>query len=231
MITDINKILPKCYRKYENDSFSPERIPLPNNVSPRNYFNYARTDFAESNSSRNRVNALANAKRALHFQIDLITNALGIQKLYNEKRINFPQKLSFCKDCGVTSPSILQKLNKLRNKAEHEYSIPTKMQVEDYLDIVELFLAATDRILNQFPAHISFIFNSRTNQSLPNISSIFSPIGEGLLYLCYHPGQTDDLHSMNVYDWMKKYSIKVTVKDGDPYYHWVRFVLAKMQEW
>lgn len=231
MITDVNKILPKYYRKYENDSFSPERIPLPSNVSPRNYFNYARTDFTESNTSRSRVNALSNAKRALHFQVELLTNAFGIQKLYSGKKINFPQRLSFCKDCGVTSPSILQKLNKLRNKAEHEYSIPTKMQVEDHLDIVELFLAATDRIINQFPGHISFIFNSRTNQSLPDISSIFVPIGEGMLYLCYHPGHTDGLSSMNVFDWMKKYSIKISIKDGEPYYSWIRFVLIKMQEW
>lgn len=231
MITDIKKILPKYYKKYENDNFSPENIPISNNASPRYYLNYARKDLSESNTSRNRVNALSNAKRALHFQIDIITRALGIQKLYNKSIINFPQKLSFCKDCGVTSPSILQKLNKVRNKLEHEYSIPTKTQVSDYLDIVELFLAATDRIVNQFPAHIGFIFNSRTNKSLPNISSIFLPIAEGMIYLHYHPGHSDELKTMDVFEWMKKFSIKISVKDGDPYYQWVKFVIAKMQEW
>jgi hypothetical protein len=231
MITDITKILPKHYRKFEYDAYSPGRIPLPKNSSPRVYLNFARSDFSESATSRGRVNALANAKRALHFQVDLITNALGINKLHNAKHLSFPQKIAFCRDCGVTSPSILQKLNRVRNKAEHEYSIPTKTQVCDYIDIIELFLAATDRILYQFPEELNCIFNSRTNLSLPDISTILMPIGEGLLYLHYHPGHLTDFDTMNVYDWRKKHSIKIYVKDGFPYYQWVQFLLEKSEKW
>jgi hypothetical protein len=38
---------------------------------------------------------------------------------------------------------------------EHEYYIPTRDEAEDFIDVVELFLSATDRLLDDFPIELS----------------------------------------------------------------------------
>ncbi|MCY1304363.1 hypothetical protein D9M70_541130 [compost metagenome] len=73
-----------------------------------------------------------------------------------KKNVGFDKRLEFLSNCGILSPQILSRLNRTRNKVEHEYFIPDEEQVQDYLDIVELFLFATGQILNSFPYEIEF---------------------------------------------------------------------------
>jgi hypothetical protein len=218
--------LPEYYKGLELGGNGWEQIPLKKNISPRVYFNFAQADLQEKSTSRSRVNALSNAKRALHYQVDIISNALGIEHLGTKKRLDFPQKLDFCKDCGVSSPRIIRRLNKLRNVVEHDYLIPTVTQVQDYLDIVELFLAATDRIVFQFPTDIEFIFQKKVRKNLPEISYVMFPMGKGMIYLHCHPGHIEEIKEMDFFEWMKKHSIKVPVSAGETYYKWVQFLLT-----
>jgi hypothetical protein len=46
-------------------------------------------------------------------------------------------------DLGVIAPRILSKLNQHRNELEHEYTCPDPETVEDFVDVVALFLEAT----------------------------------------------------------------------------------------
>jgi hypothetical protein len=55
---------------------------------------------------------------------------------------------------GIATPSIISKLNSLRNKVEHEYAVPELEQIRDYCDIVELFLRATEATINIFPDEV-----------------------------------------------------------------------------
>jgi hypothetical protein len=82
-------ILSEHYTRFEAGSPSLTRVELPKNVSPRLYLEFAQADLAEKSTARTRVNALSNAKRALHFQIDLITQSFGIERLPQSKRSNF----------------------------------------------------------------------------------------------------------------------------------------------
>jgi len=50
-------------------------------------------------------------------------------------------------------------LNILRNKVEHEYAVPELEQIQDYCDIVELFLRETESIINTFPDMVEFESN------------------------------------------------------------------------
>jgi hypothetical protein len=211
-------VLPDYYRGIEPIPPSWEKVPLKKNLSPRVYFDFAQADLHDKSTSRSRVNALSNAKRALHYQVDLISRALGIEQLETKKRLDFPHKLDFCKECGISSPSIIRRLNKIRNVVEHDYIIPTITQVQDYMDVVELFLAATDRVIYQFPTYMEFTYAKKVNEKLPEIRNILFPIGKGIIYLHYHPGHVEELNDMDVYEWERKYSIKVQAGIGEIYF-------------
>ncbi len=63
---------------------------------------------------------------------------------------------------------LLGKLNALRNSLEHEFAIPSAEDAETFVDVVELFLAATDRLMFNFPTQIEF---EVTNQLSPKTES------------------------------------------------------------
>ena len=119
--------------------------------SPQLYLDFATSDLSDPDSTRNRVNALSNAKRALHFRIDLLADALGFDDSPFKKKNNFPEKLEFCGKCGVVAPRILGKVNRVRNALEHEYYLPARDETENFVDVTELFLAATDYLFSSFP--------------------------------------------------------------------------------
>ena len=131
---------------------SPEESPY-----PKTYLDFAYADLEERDSERSRVNSVSNAKRALHYQVDLISDAYGYQNLKGNN--SFPEKLDFCVRCGIVGPKILRKLNRLRNAVEHDYYIPNRDEAEDYVDIIELFLSATDYFIYKFPGDLELSSN------------------------------------------------------------------------
>ncbi|MBD9631405.1 hypothetical protein [Pseudomonas sp. PDM19] len=125
-------------------------------VWPETYLDYAKDDFAAfevEKSNRCLINAVSNAKRALHYQVDGLANALGWSAL--KGRRDFPTKLDFLGRCGVLSPIIIKRINKLRNVVEHEYHVPTEDETLEYLEIVELYLGATRTASVYFPSKIT----------------------------------------------------------------------------
>ncbi len=147
------------------DDFDPhfssgwDKVSYPVETTPWVYLDFAIEDFessSEEKQSRTLVNALSNAKRALHLQVETIAKSLGFVQ---QKRgfPNFHAYLGFCEKCGVVTPRILKKLNTVRNAVEHEYYIPTESETEDFIDVVELFLAATDKFIYQFPVDLEWL--------------------------------------------------------------------------
>lgn len=142
---------------YSKGGATTTAIDVPYDIRPREYLNFASEDYKDNKDSiRSRINALSNAKRALHRQIDLVTKIFGISKLTTKRYFDFPHKLEFCSKCGIVGPQILLKLNKQRNSVEHDYYFPSPSEVEDFIDITELFLAATENILENFPCETEF---------------------------------------------------------------------------
>jgi hypothetical protein len=125
-------------------------------ILPKTYLSFATQDLSQPNTDRSRINALANAKRAIQCQVEIIAAAFGLHKLPSGERQHFPQKLEFCKRCGVIGPRVLNKLNYVRNQMEHEYHVPARDEVEDFVDVAELFLDATNYILYHFPIEVEF---------------------------------------------------------------------------
>jgi hypothetical protein len=141
--------------EYCESGGSYEYFVQPKGPLPSSYLEFAREDISDNKLTRSWVNAVGNAKRALHLQVERICLVFGFDALH-KKSSSFPSKLEYLQKCGVISPAILTKLNRIRNKVEHDYYFPSQEEAEDYIDIVELFILATKNLLDRFPSNIVF---------------------------------------------------------------------------
>lgn len=140
-----------CSSFYFHDANFSDQLEEDDSASK--YLDFANADLTAEDSERARVNAISNAKRALHRRVEIITTYLGFEGYPSQKK-DFPNKIAFCRNCGVATPRILEKLNKLRNRVEHEYYSPTQSESQDFVDVVALFLAATQRLVDDPPESI-----------------------------------------------------------------------------
>ncbi len=113
-------------------------------ISPYNFLEFSKKDL-KIKTKRGSINSLSNVKRCIDCQVDTLLSVLGQTKKSKKERWNFPQKIEFLNKIGILSPSILNKINKKRNLLEHEYKFPRKEEIEDAIDIAELFLNATEK--------------------------------------------------------------------------------------
>jgi hypothetical protein len=130
----------------------PRTTAVPDNqeleITPRQYLAFAREDIAESTSQRALINSLGHAKRAIHLQTDIVLTTFGFK---DPGGLPFPRKLELCTSCGIVAPGILKRLNNLRNVVEHEYRCPSLDEVQNAIDIAELFIEASRGLLRLFP--------------------------------------------------------------------------------
>ena len=111
-------------------------------------------DVAASASPRHLVNALSNAKKALHLRLEDVCLGFGCGSLKSVK--SFPKLIAYARNCGVVAPRVLERLNSRRNMVEHEFDVPKKEDVENFVDVVQLFLAATDRWELRMPVDVDY---------------------------------------------------------------------------
>jgi hypothetical protein len=117
-------------------------------VAPGQYLQYAARDLGER-TDRGAINALGNAKRALHLIVDSLLQAYGL--LTRNQKISFPRKLELIDAAGLFSLSILNTLNLERNVMEHEYRVPSQGRVQEMVDVGRLLLLATRRMGEHVP--------------------------------------------------------------------------------
>ncbi|WP_336835949.1 hypothetical protein [Sphingobacterium siyangense] len=109
-------------------------------TNPKNYLEYAEEDL-NTNLTHKYINALSNIKRALDGQADRLMKLLGVQQ---KRTIGFPKKLEYLQKVEILAPRILNKINRHRNLVEHDYNNPKQEDVEDFFDIVSLFISSTE---------------------------------------------------------------------------------------
>jgi hypothetical protein len=115
-------------------------------LQPRDFLNFAIEDSVALEKERNRINCLGNCKRAIDSQIDRLIRSLGFYPLAKKQRWNIPRKLEFISQSGVVTPRILHHVNQLRNHLEHDFTPPSKRQVEDALDVATLFISYAELV-------------------------------------------------------------------------------------
>jgi hypothetical protein len=123
--------------------FTPAISPFTEDISAVKYLRYAEADYNDD-SERGLINALGNAKRALHLIVDYTLHAYGL--LSHVKRGSFPQKLQMLDHADLLPISILRQLNLERNLMEHEYGVPPKQRVAEAIDVTKILLLATRKI-------------------------------------------------------------------------------------
>ncbi|WP_230973148.1 hypothetical protein [Burkholderia vietnamiensis] len=121
-------------------------------ISAEQYLKFAENDLLDGESERHLINAVTNAKRALHLRMEDVCLGFGFAS-YGGAR-SFPRMVEYISRIGVTAPRILNRLNQLRNQVEHEYLVPSRPEVETFIDVTSLFAASTQRWINRQPSDI-----------------------------------------------------------------------------
>lgn len=114
------------------------------------YLQYAIDDLQDGSSSRHLVNAISNAKKALHIRMEELGEGFGM----GSNNTQFPHMLKYLKNCGFVAPRVLDRINKYRNKVEHQYFTPELEDVETYIDVIQLFIESTRKWMERCVAEI-----------------------------------------------------------------------------
>lgn len=180
-------------------SMSPATIPW--ELSSRDYLGFARTDLRQR-GTRGQVNALGNAKRALHCQIDSILYCVGYWDRAEERRWDFNSKITLLRDMQIIAPQVLSQLNRLRNEVEHKHSVPHDAQhLKTFIDTVELFIFGTDRFAQWH--HRDFPFTRPYRSTERFIEILYDDDKKQLVVRT--PGQADWLEVVRVDPTDKQY--------------------------
>ncbi len=111
--------------------FAPEKI------EPLDYIHFSKSDLL-SQDLRGAINALNNAKRAIHLLIDCFLEVIGIFSLY--RKDNFPNKLAIIDKLEAFPVSLIKNLNSKRNIVEHEYKAISVEEAQAFVEIAEIFV-------------------------------------------------------------------------------------------
>lgn len=108
-----------------------------NGPEPFEYLEFAKSDIALG-GTKGAINALGNAKRAIHLTIKNILHAWGLLKTFDSA--NFPDQLDILQRLNAFPTRMLDALNRKRNFVEHEFASVDPAEVADLVDITEMFL-------------------------------------------------------------------------------------------
>lgn len=124
-------------------------------IKPRDFIRYAKEDF-KAGDQKGLVNSLTNSKRAIDCQIDTTLKYFGIaydkisksseplvQDLALSKKA-LPHKLKLVQALGFAPSGLTSKVRTLRNKLEHYYKFPSIDEIEEALEISELFILSVE---------------------------------------------------------------------------------------
>jgi hypothetical protein len=109
----------------------------PKGIDILDYLYFAKADLL-SKDLRGSINALSNAKRAIHLLIDSFLELFGLKKIYGED--NFPTKLEIIERIEAFPTRLLKHLNKKRNLIEHDYDQIGLDESQEFVEIAEIFL-------------------------------------------------------------------------------------------
>lgn len=104
-------------------------------LMPFDYLEFAEEEL-EKDTPAARINCVAHLKRAVECELDTLLGVLNLSKHVQ----TFPKKLEFAGAVGIVSPRSLAKLNKMRNRMEHEYAILELEELDIYFDLASSFV-------------------------------------------------------------------------------------------
>lgn len=150
-------------------------------LSARDFIRFAKEDFSDS-SKKGLINSLTNCKRAIDCQIDntLEEFGIGFEKIDNSAELfvnkilknnnDIAYKLKLIQALGFAPGILTSRIRNLRNKLEHFYKIPTKKEVEEAIEIAELYIMSIESKTKFYDYH--FIISSQNFLSVDKIEEM-----------------------------------------------------------
>jgi len=129
---------------------------------------FARQDL-KSDNRQGLVNALTNAKRAIDCQTDMFLACIGyppnlplpsnvkeFMQRINPPRMpeRMPKGLRLLATLDVAPPLLISRIRDIRNLLEHEYKMPTEVQVDEAIEIARMYVGTVNSALFPFYGNI-----------------------------------------------------------------------------
>ncbi|MBV9068285.1 MAG: hypothetical protein JO231_06215 [Acidobacteria bacterium] len=127
---------------------------------PAEYVEYAKADLVDG-SMRGRINAVGNAKRAVHLSVDAVLKVLALDTMLT--RAGFQTKLRLLAEIGAFPTRMVNSLNKRRNIIEHEYSEVSQDETLTLVEIAEMFVVFAYRFFRgaTVGAYVAYVDDPR----------------------------------------------------------------------
>lgn len=209
-------------------------------ITSEDFLNFSQEDIKADNL-HGLVNGLSNAKRAIDSQVDKIMNCFHLNTS-QFKKLNTPS-LRFLDELGVIAPNVLNKIRKTRHLLEHEYKVPSKQQVEDAIDVAELFIVASNRTLDFFPNYVLIANKDESSGSFSwfkNCITIENDWkGQGFLVGTHSESMWDgfnweneDAHeqALKAGEMMRAFRQEFVVSSTDPMYYKILRLFVRVQQ-
>ncbi|XTR39052.1 hypothetical protein ACQQ2T_06595 [Paraclostridium tenue] len=162
------KVFIKKYYKYlEGDGGRGSVCSIPRfDLYSRDYLRFAQKSLDQGEND-GLINCVSNLKRAMDCELDTFLFIIDLYNIFKKKNLKVEQKLKFIETIGLFSSKSLERLNKVRNKMEHEYKVPNLIDIEMYFELVEalirsLQMAGTLLSLNEYQDFI--IYDDDSNE-------------------------------------------------------------------
>lgn len=104
-------------------------------ITPKDFLKYAQIDLYENNI-KGKVGVISNLKRALDCELDMFFEAINLKDIFNKYNLKFERKTQFLSDIGMFPNKSVNKLNQIRNRMEHQFTIPSVGDLEVYYELV-----------------------------------------------------------------------------------------------
>ncbi|MGF9697832.1 hypothetical protein [Paenibacillus sp. MABNR03] len=131
----------------EEDSSSGYGFNMPDyDLYARDYLEFAENQLIEGTPEA-LINCISNLKRAVDCQTDTFLYTLSLFDTFRRRNLKFEKKLELISSIGVFNSTSLAKLNKIRNKMEHEYALPQIDEIDLYFDLVSAFVSNLESVI------------------------------------------------------------------------------------
>lgn len=189
---------------------------------PRDYLKFAENDLDEasqhpSDVTRHAINAVSNAKRALHLQVESLCDSFSGGLLKGNLR-SFPAKLEFLERCGVIGQRLLRKLNSVRNAVEHDYKFATLDDAELAVDVAELFIGHCRLYESRFPCSVGISPPVADTSGTVYVQAIDANWKTGVIRLQLTDAENVSRTNQNSYQ-------NISILEPE-FFEWVRFLVA-----
>lgn len=131
----------KVFLKNHLDTFegsgksNPLAVDARFELSPRDYLSYASEEL-DKNTPLSLINCVSHLKRALDCQLDSFFHIFNLYDLFKKKNLKVQKKLEFIGAIGFLNSRALVRLNTIRNKMEHQYTVPDIQDIDVYFDLI-----------------------------------------------------------------------------------------------